>query len=136
MNPPVLGDATNGSDSVLTSSGGTSSHALVGPPVLRVPEPPPATGVVKQGQLLLRVDPSYPTLARNQRVEGTVRLNVTIAADGSVRGVAVLDGPRLLVDAAEKAVLRWRYSPTLLDGKPIEVQREVDLYFHFTQPVR
>ena len=85
----------------------------MGPPVLRVPEPPPATGVVKQGQLLFRVDPGYPTLARNQRVEGTVRLNVTIAADGSVRGVSVLDGPRLLVEAAEKAVLRWRYSPTL-----------------------
>jgi TonB family protein len=135
-NPPVLGEPTNGIEGVLTASGATSSHALAGPPVLRVPEPPPATGVVKQGQLLFRVDPSYPTLARNQRVEGTVRLNVTIAADGSVRGVSVLDGPRLLVDAAEKAVLRWRYSPTFLDAKPVEVQREVDLYFHFTQPAR
>ncbi len=135
-NPPVLADAPGGTESVLTSSGAINSHALAGPPTLRVPEPPPATGVVKQGQLVRRVDPSYPTLARNQRVEGTVRLNVTIGADGSVRGVAVLGGSRLLVEAAEKAVLQWRYSPTFLDGKPIEVQKEVDLRFHFTDAAR
>jgi len=133
-NPPVLADVPGGTESALTSSGAINTHALAGPPSLRVPEPPPPSGVVKQGQLIRRVDPEYPVIARDQHAEGTVRLNVTVGADGVVRGIAVLGGPRLLVDTAERAVRQWRYTPTTLDGKPVEFQREVDLTFHLSTP--
>jgi len=103
---------------------------------LRKPDPPPVTGVVKPAELLHQVNPEYPKLARAQRVQGTVRLNVTIGADGVVHSVTVLNGPLLLIRAAEEAVRQWRYSPTLLDGKPIEVQKEVDLRFHFSEALR
>jgi outer membrane biosynthesis protein TonB len=63
-------------------------------------------------------------------------LNVTVGTNGLVRGLALVGGPRLLIDAAEKAVRQWRYSPTLLDGKPVEFQREVDLTFRLSTSAR
>ena len=134
-NPPVLPDVpAAGTDGALTTSGAINSHALAGAPSLRVPEPSQPAGIVKQGQLIRRIDPEYPTIARDQRQEGTVRLNVSIGPDGAVRAIAVLGGPRLLLDAAERAVRLWRYTPTLLDGKPVQFQREVDLTFHLATP--
>jgi protein TonB len=120
---------------VLTPTGALSAHAVAGAPTLAVPAPAP-TSIVKQGQLIHRVDPTYPEIASEQHSEGTVRLNVTVGPDGIVRGVALLGGPRLLVDAAEKAVRQWRYAPTLLNGKPVEFQREVDLTFRFASATR
>jgi TonB family protein len=130
--PPPVPTATSGSENVLSPSGSLNSQGLAAPQVLRKPEPA-VTGVVKEGHLLRRVDPVYPTLARNQLVEGEVRLNVTIDPDGTVRNVALLGGPRLLVAASEAAVRQWRYSPSTVDGRPIEFQQEVDLRFHLSE---
>src|SRR5271163_3695703 len=134
--PPVVPSAPATSENVLSPSGSANSQSLAGPVNLRKPDPPPVTGVVKPAELLHQVNPEYPKLARAQRVEGTVRLNMTIGADGVVHSVTVLGGPLLLIRAAEEAVRQWRYSPTLLDGKPIEVQKEVDLRFHFSEALR
>ena len=130
--PPVVSEASTPNDNVLTSSG--AARSLAPAPVLAVPAPATPTGIVKQGQLIHRVDPEYPEIAKDQHAEGTVRLNVTVGPDGIVRGVALLGGPRLLVEAAERAVRQWRYTPTMLDGKPVEFQREVDLTFRFSSP--
>jgi TonB family protein len=132
-NPPQLADTQAATEGVLTSSGAIDSRNLAGSPPLRMPEPQP-TGIVKQGQLIRRVDPDYPAMARQQHAEGVVRLNVTVGTDGIVRGISLLGGPRLLVSAAESAVRQWRYTPTFLDGKPVEFQREVDLTFHISIP--
>jgi TonB family protein len=129
-NPPSLPNAAGAAENVLSSSGSINSQSLAGLPALRVPDPGPITGVVKQGHVVRRVDPAYPAIARSHRVEGTVRLNVTVGQDGSVRGVALLGGPPMLVEAAETAVRQWRYSPSTLDGKPVEFRQEVDLRFH------
>jgi len=136
LRPPVLSETPAAGENVLTPTGSLSSHAVAGTPSLLVPAPPTPTGIVRQGQLIYRVDPAYPAIAKEQHTEGTVRLNITVGTDGLVRGVALLGGPRLLIDAAEKAVRRWRYTPTLLDGKPVEFQREVDLTFRFSTVAR
>ena len=132
--PPELSESPNPNENVLTPSGGFSARALAPPPNLAAPST--STGVVKQAQLIYRVDPVYPEVAKEQHSEGTVRLNVTVGPDGMVRGVALLGGPRLLVEAAEKAVRQWRYTPTLLDGKAVEFQREVDLTFRLAGSAR
>ena len=134
--PPELGEPANANDNVLTPGGGFSSRAVAAAPNLPVPAPATPTGIVRQGQVVYRVDPIYPEIAKAQHSEGTVRLNVTVGPDGIVRGVALLGGPRLLVEAAEKAVRQWRYTPTLLDGKPVEFQREVDLTFRLAPSQR
>jgi TonB family protein len=136
VNPPVLVNAPASPGNILSQTGSAISQALAGAVQLRKPEPPPPTGIITRGQVIYEVDPVYPKVARDQRVEGTVRLNVTIGKDGMVRAVTVLGGPFLLVKAAEEAVRQWRYSPTLLDDKPIEVEKEVDLRFHFSDAPR
>lgn len=58
-----------------------------------------------------RVSPQYPELARRMNVSGSVRLEVTVAANGQVKTVKPLGGHPLLIDAAETAVKQWRYEP-------------------------
>jgi len=85
-------------------------------------------GVV-EARLVHRVEPVYPSQARTQRVQGKVTLSATIGADGSVRQVAVVGGSPVLAESAKAAVLKWRYSPALLNGSPIEVQKEIIVIF-------
>jgi len=82
-------------------------------------------------KLVFQPKPEYPALARTSRVQGTVRLEAVIANDGTVEKLRVLSGHPLLVEAAEAAVERWRYQPTVLNGSPIEVVTEVDVDFTF-----
>jgi periplasmic protein TonB len=56
-------------------------------------------------------------------------LHAIIAKDGSIKNLEVISGDPLLVDAALKTVRQWRYSPTLLDGRPIEVDTTIDVGF-------
>jgi outer membrane biosynthesis protein TonB len=81
------------------------------------------------GRLLRRVDPSYPLEAVQQRIEGTVRLHAVIGKDGKIQSLEPVSGPPLLVGPAEIAVREWRYGPTLLDGRPIPTQADINLVF-------
>ena len=84
---------------------------------------------VQEARLVHRVEPTYPSQARAQRIQGKITLSATIGADGSVRQVAVVGGSPVLAEAAKDAVLKWRYSPALLNGSPIEVQKEIIVIF-------
>jgi TonB family protein len=55
--------------------------------------------------------PAYPAIAAKMRIEGTVKLDVTIDADGTVGDVKVVSGHQLLAPAAVEAVKKWRYEP-------------------------
>ena len=81
------------------------------------------------GALISRREPAYPQDARDQKIEGTVRLHAWISEDGSVRQVNILDGPSALAAAASDAVRGWSYAPTLYDGQPIETEEEVVIVF-------
>ena len=56
-----------------------------------------------------RVDPMYPELARKMHIGGTVKLQVVINKDGSVKSTKVIGGPPLLIDASVDAVKRWKF---------------------------
>ncbi len=84
---------------------------------------------VQQALLVRRVQPSYPILARQAGVEGTVRLHALIGRDGTIRELEVLSGHPLLVSAARDAVREWRYQPTLLNGEPVEVETYITVVF-------
>jgi len=56
-----------------------------------------------------RVMPDYPTLAKQMRVTGKVKIETTIAADGHVSSTKVVGGSPLLVSAALDAVKKWRF---------------------------
>lgn len=88
---------------------------------------------VQSAKLIKKVAPQYPKKARKAHVEGTVRLHAIIATDGSVKNLEVVSGDPLLVDAALKAVRQWRYQPTQLDGRPVEVDTTIDVNFALTK---
>jgi TonB family protein len=79
---------------------------------------------------LIRGDlPVYPLEAQANHVEGTVTLHAIIAKDGSIKNLQVLSGDPLLTQAAVDAVAQWRYRPTLLEGRPVEVDTKIDVVF-------
>jgi protein TonB len=81
------------------------------------------------GKPLMRTVPDYPYEAQQQKVEGTVKLHATVGTDGTVRSVDPVSGPEALVEAATNAIREWRFAPTKLDGRAIDVQDDVTLFF-------
>jgi protein TonB len=67
-------------------------------------------GAVAAANLITKVAPVYPPLAKQARVQGTVRFNAVIGKDGTVQQLTLASGHPLLVKAAEEAVKQWQYS--------------------------
>jgi TonB family protein len=86
-------------------------------------------GNVQRVKLIKQVAPVYPELALQNRTQGTVRLHVILATDGTVMQTDVVDGPPALQMAAVEAVRQWRYKPTLLNNIPVEVDTLIDVTF-------
>jgi protein TonB len=72
--------------------------------------------------LIHRVEPVYPEQARENHVSGFVKMVLTVAPDGSVNQVKVLEGDPLLMEAAKQAAMQWKYEPFIQCGKPAEMQ--------------
>lgn len=81
------------------------------------------------GQLTNLVEPVYPAEAVQQKIEGTVKLHAVIGTDGVIESVAQVSGPQMLVNASISAVRNWKYSPTRMNGQPIETQEDISFVF-------
>ncbi len=90
-------------------------------------------GNVQQANLVSQTTPVYPPQAKQDRVQGTVQLQVVIDIEGHVAEVSVLAGPDALVASAVEAVKQWVYRPTLLNGEPVKVQTTVDVRYTLAQ---
>jgi protein TonB len=136
-NPPAF---TIGTGSVIASTsifGGTGVGAVpIAPPPKA--DPPARTdrqkpirvgGMVQAANILSRISPSYPPLAKQARISGAVKLEGIIAKDGTVQQLKVISGHPLLVPAAVDAVKQWRYRPTRLNGEPVEVIAPIEVNF-------
>jgi TonB family protein len=107
------------------------------------PPPPPGSGqkpmrVVKGGDVAAasatnKVAPIYPELARQARVEGTVRLHTVIDTDGRVIDVNYISGPPMLVQSAIDSVKQWRFKPTILNGVPVQVECVIEINFRLAK---
>ena len=84
---------------------------------------------VTQGLLLRKVSPTYPPLARQARIHGTVLLQAIIAKDGNIQNLQVISGHPMLVPAAIGAVKEWHYRPYLLNGIPVEIETTITVNF-------
>ena len=97
-------------------------------------------GTVSQGivpaTVVERVKPIYPPEARSHGIGGDVLLDATIAENGFVRKVTVVSGPASLTNAAVVAVRQWRFSPALLNGKPMEYQQRITIVFKMPESSR
>jgi len=120
---------------------GTIPITNVGPPppeAKPVPSDPPekpvpVSGTLQAAKLIHKVVPAYPALAIMTRVSGTVHLLGIVGKDGSIEHLQVTSGHPLLVRAAVDAVKQWVYSPTILNGKPVEVSAPIDVIFTLSQ---
>jgi len=110
--------------------GGTGASVPIPPP------PPPAVkriirvgSNIKAPRQVYSVQPDYPILAKQTHVSGTVVVTAVLDEHGNVVGARALSGHPLLIPAALKAVLQWKYEPTLLNGTPVAVEMEVTVHF-------
>jgi protein TonB len=126
--PPQLpfGSNTTGDNHFqgIESGTGTAVPTLVATPVA-----PPRVSVMMEGNLIHRVQPVYPPIARQARVSGTVVLQAVISREGSIENLQVVSGHPMLVRAAIDAVRQWRYRPYILNGDPLEVDTQVTVNF-------
>ena len=97
------------------------------------PPPPQAAvrvgGQVKAPKRIKYLEPEYPDLAKQARVQGVVILECTISPHGRVTDVKILRGIPLLDQSAIAAVKQWSYTPTLLNGIPVPVIMTVTVTF-------
>ena len=84
---------------------------------------------VSQGLLIHQVRPTYPALARQARIQGTVVLQAVIGKDGSIQNLKVVSGHPMLAPAALEAVKQWKYKPYYLNGEPVEVDTTINVNF-------
>ena len=82
-----------------------------------------------QGLLIRKIQPNYPPLARQARIQGSVLLQAEISKDGSIQNLRLISGHPMLAPAAIEAVKQWKYKPYLLNGEPVEIQTQVTIKF-------
>jgi protein TonB len=87
-----------------------------------------------EGRLIHRVEPVYPSLAKQRHIQGTVRLEALISTKGAIRRLRLLSGHPLLAPAALQAVRKWRYRPLEMNGRPAEVFTEISVEFPPHEP--
>ena len=86
-------------------------------------------GKVQAPRLIRQVQPEYPPLAKQARIQGDVVIDSVIDTQGRVTEMKVVSGSPLLVQSAIQALGQWRYQPTLLNGQPVAVDMLVTLHF-------
>jgi protein TonB len=77
------------------------------------------TSVLTQGRTIKKIEPSYPAIARQARIQGSVQVQIGISETGEVTDVTLLSGHPLLREAALQAARHWLFRPTELNGRPV-----------------
>lgn len=75
--------------------------------ILIVPKAP-AAGARKA---LMNPTPEYPPIARRMSISGTVKVEINIASDGTIKETKVLGGHPILAEAVLQALKKWKYAP-------------------------
>jgi protein TonB len=109
--------------------GGIISSTPVAVPKVATPQRVRVSAGVTSGLLIRKVNPNYPPLARQARIQGTVVLHAVISKDGAIENLTLVSGHPMLAPSAIEAVKQWKYKPYLLNGEPVEVDTEVQVNF-------
>jgi TonB family protein len=139
---PLFNESQRTLENILLSYHRVGDNPAAPPSPAPVSKPPSASNRVsidsnvQLGKIVEHVEPDYPTLARQTRIQGTVRLHAIIGTDGHVEELEVISGHPLLVQAAMEAVRKWRYAPTTWNGQPVEVDTTIDFIFSLEEKGR
>ena len=125
--PPTAPAAVSMDDNSVVSGaslfGTARSKAKVGPHVV------PISAGVAEGMILRKTPPVYPKFAQDAHITGKVLLKAMITKQGTIEGVQVLSGPKILAPAAVDAVKTWKYKPYMLDNQPVSVETNITIVF-------
>jgi protein TonB len=129
--PPGIGDGIPGvTDGLIPLSDSrqrvlpppNTEHHVTRPQVLRITRLDPA-------MLIHRVEPVYPTLAKQTRRDGRVELRAIIGTDGTIQSLQIVVSDPLFDRSALEAVGQWRYKPTILNGQPVEIDTYITVIY-------
>jgi len=109
--------------------GGIISSTAVAVPRVATPQRVRVSQGVTQGLLIRKIQPTYPPLARQARIQGSVLLQAEISKDGTIQNLRLMNGHPMLAPAAIEAVKQWRYKPYILNGEPVEVETQITVNF-------
>jgi len=109
--------------------GSILSTTPVAAPKIATPQRVRVSSGVVSGLLLRKVQPNYPPLARQARIQGVVVLQAQISKEGAIENLQLISGHPMLAPAAIEAVKQWKYKPYLLNGEPVEVETQVQVNF-------
>ena len=110
---PVTGDVTGTAARATTPAAEHTNISTVA-----------ATSIVTRS-----VQPDYPMLARQMRVQGSVLLQALIGRDGMIQDLRVLSGPPILAAAAQEAVRQWHFKPHYVGAQPVETRASITVNF-------
>src|SRR5579871_1903200 len=109
--------------------GGIISSTPVAVPKVATPQRVRVSQGVTQGLLVHQVKPTYPPLARQARIQGSVVLQAVISKQGAIENLHLISGHPMLTAAAIEAVKQWKYRPYVLNGEPVEVETQITVNF-------
>jgi protein TonB len=75
------------------------------------------------------IEPDYPEEAREQRLQGTLILDINVGKDGAVHSLSRVAGDSQLALLAAKAVRQWKFTPLVRDGASVSFESRVTLSF-------
>jgi TonB family protein len=91
-------------------------------------------GNVQAAKLISQAKPVYPEALQKQGIEGTVILRAVIGTSGQILSLSPFSDPDpALTKAAMDAVRQWKYTPTLLNGEPVEVVTTITVGFRLDE---
>jgi TonB family protein len=99
------------------------------PPAIDASKPLRVMGGVSEPKKIKDVKPVYPPLAETARISGVVIAEIVIDTNGDVRDARILRSIPMLDQAALDAIRQWRYTPTTLNGVPVELVMTVTVSF-------
>jgi TonB family protein len=140
--PPLEVEVVAGDEHRTIQAGTNSVKVDLQPrtPVTSSPPPSDSPGVADAtgrvhlsagaAQIISRpVEPDYPLLAKQMKVQGAVVLEALIGRDGNIQDLHILSGPAILSAAAREAVKQWRFKPYLQSGEAVETEARITVNF-------
>jgi protein TonB len=76
-----------------------------------------------------KVEPAFPPIATQLKIEGKVELEALVAEGGTVEEVSILSGNAVLTKAGADALKKWKFTPFVADGKPVKALAPVTFTF-------
>ena len=82
-----------------------------------------------QSAATTKVQPDYPPIARQLKIEGPVELEAVVSESGTVEKVNIVSGNPILTKPAVEALKKWKFAPFTADGKAVRALVPVGLNF-------